>query len=89
MPRPAPTIGKFGAYGKPIDVKYDGHDNCGEKHNGDCAYKQIMAQGAETLDPPPDHFATVHCARVSNDGFVYVCDRTHNRIQVFKTGTRS
>ena len=51
-------------------MKYDGHGNCGEKHNGDCAYKQIMAQGAATLDPPPDHFATVHCARVSNDGFV-------------------
>jgi DNA-binding beta-propeller fold protein YncE len=26
----------------------------------------------------------VHCADVSNDGFVYVCDRTSNRIQVFK-----
>src|SRR3979490_3089783 len=26
----------------------------------------------------------VHCAKVSKDGFVYVCDRTNNRIQVFK-----
>jgi DNA-binding beta-propeller fold protein YncE len=26
----------------------------------------------------------VHCAKVSRDGFVYVCDRTNNRIQVFK-----
>ena len=26
----------------------------------------------------------VHCVRVSNDGFVYVCDRTNDRIQVFK-----
>jgi Lactonase, 7-bladed beta-propeller len=26
----------------------------------------------------------VHCADVSNDGLVYVCDRTSNRIQVFK-----
>jgi len=25
----------------------------------------------------------VHCVRVSNDGFVYVCDRQNNRIQVF------
>ena len=30
----------------------------------------------------------MHCAKVSNDGFVYVCDRTNNRIQVFrKDGT--
>ena len=27
----------------------------------------------------------VHCAMVSNDGLVYVCDRTANRIQIFKT----
>jgi DNA-binding beta-propeller fold protein YncE len=27
----------------------------------------------------------VHCVKVTNDGFVYVCDRTNNRIQVFKT----
>ena len=26
----------------------------------------------------------VHCVKVSKDGFVYVCDRTNNRIQVFK-----
>jgi len=26
----------------------------------------------------------VHCVRVSNDGLVYVCDRTNDRIQVFE-----
>ena len=26
----------------------------------------------------------VHCATPSKDGHVYVCDRTNNRIQVFK-----
>ena len=26
----------------------------------------------------------VHCVRLSGDGLVYVCDRTNNRIQVFK-----
>ena len=26
----------------------------------------------------------VHCVKVANDGLVYVCDRTNNRIQVFK-----
>ena len=38
--------------------------------------------------PPSKQFNTVHCAMVSNDGFVYVCDRVNDRIQVFrKDGT--
>jgi hypothetical protein len=36
--------------------------------------------------PPADQFRNpVHCADVSNDGFVYVCDRPNNRLQVFRT----
>ena len=26
----------------------------------------------------------MHCAQPSNDGLIYVCDRTNNRMQVFK-----
>ena len=26
----------------------------------------------------------MHCADLSNDGFVYVCDRVNDRIQVFR-----
>jgi hypothetical protein len=38
--------------------------------------------------PPSKQFNTVHCAMVSNDGLVYVCDRVNDRIQVFrKDGT--
>jgi DNA-binding beta-propeller fold protein YncE len=34
--------------------------------------------------PLPQQFRTpVHCAEVSNDGFVYVCDRPNDRVQVF------
>ena len=34
--------------------------------------------------PPAQQFRNpVHCAEVSKDGFVYVCDRTNDRIQVF------
>src|SRR6266849_4931515 len=34
--------------------------------------------------PPAQQFRTpVHCAEPSNDGFVYVCDRPNDRIQVF------
>src|SRR5688572_20694046 len=35
--------------------------------------------------PPSKHFRTVHCANVSKDGLVYVCDRVNNRVQVFRT----
>jgi hypothetical protein len=36
-------------------------------------------------DPPAKQFRSpVHCADLSNDGLVYVCDRPNNRIQVFK-----
>ncbi len=35
--------------------------------------------------PPAQQFrGPVHCAEPSNDGLVYVCDRTSNRIQVFQ-----
>jgi DNA-binding beta-propeller fold protein YncE len=35
--------------------------------------------------PPVQQFRSpVHCADLSNDGLVYVCDRPNNRIQVFK-----
>ena len=33
----------------------------------------------------PKYFRSpLHCAELSNDGFLYVCDRGNNRIQVFK-----
>ena len=42
--------------------------------------------GRYTPDAPPaQQFRTpVHCAELSADGFLYVCDRTNDRIQVFK-----
>jgi DNA-binding beta-propeller fold protein YncE len=35
--------------------------------------------------PPAKEFSTVHCAKLSIDGLVYVCDRVNDRIQVFTT----
>jgi hypothetical protein len=36
-------------------------------------------------DPPAQQFRNpVHCAELSNNGFLYVCDRVNDRIQVFK-----
>jgi hypothetical protein len=38
--------------------------------------------------PAPQFRNPVHCADLSNDGLVYVCDRVNNRLQVFqKDGT--
>ena len=38
--------------------------------------------------PPAPQFRIVHAVRISHDGLVYVCDRTNNRLQVFrKDGT--
>jgi len=35
--------------------------------------------------PPSAQFGNpVHCIRLSNDGLVYVCDRTNDRLQVFR-----
>jgi DNA-binding beta-propeller fold protein YncE len=37
-------------------------------------------------DPPAQQFRTpVHAVTLSNDGMLYVCDRTNDRIQVFQT----
>ena len=40
-------------------------------------------------NPDAPNFANpVHCVKIANDGLVYVCDRSNNRIQVFqKDGT--
>jgi len=41
--------------------------------------------GAYSPDKPASkQFGAVSCAEVSKDGIVYVCDRTNDRIQVFK-----
>lgn len=38
--------------------------------------------------PPAPQFRIVHAVRIAKDGLVYVCDRTNNRLQVFrKDGT--
>jgi NHL repeat len=34
--------------------------------------------------PAPQRWDPTHCVRIANDGLVYVCDRWHNRFQVFR-----
>ncbi|MCX7279978.1 MAG: hypothetical protein NTX21_00085 [Alphaproteobacteria bacterium] len=51
------------------------------------------AYGHKPDDTPIPHYDVnspqfgnpMHCAQPSNDGLIYACDRTNNRIQVFKT----
>jgi DNA-binding beta-propeller fold protein YncE len=72
----------WGAYGKPPDDSY---------------YTQLGIKPGEHPDnghmkrvptAPPPQFDLVHSVRLSNDGLVYACDRSHNHIQVFrKDGT--
>jgi NHL repeat len=38
--------------------------------------------------PPAPQFRIVHAVRIANDGLVYVCDRTNNRLQVFRKDGR-
>ena len=41
-------------------------------------------QDLPTYNPDSPQFGNpVHCIGLANDGLVYVCDRTNNRIQVF------
>jgi len=51
------------------------------------AYGNVPSDDAPaSLNPKtklPDQFALVHCVVRADDGMVYVCDRQHQRIQVF------
>jgi hypothetical protein len=49
------------------------------------AYKRHWgANGKAPGDPGVKQFGNTHCVRLARDGLVYVCDRSNNRIQVFK-----
>src|SRR6266550_4194775 len=75
----------WGAYGKRPDDSY--FQKAGERlpgpFNGTVQHEDRPSQ-YDPAGPPPPQFRVVHAARISNDGFVYVCDRTNDRIQVFK-----
>ncbi|MDH4065510.1 MAG: hypothetical protein OEW19_14015, partial [Acidobacteriota bacterium] len=79
----------WGAYGKPPDDEY--FTRAGEKlpgpFRGIVQHENAPSQ-YDPDGPPPPQFRIVHVVRISNDGLVYVCDRTNDRIQVFrKDGT--
>jgi DNA-binding beta-propeller fold protein YncE len=79
----------WGAFGKPPD---DGYFRAsGEKLPGPFSGAVQNENKPSQFDPngpTPPQFRIVHAVRISRDGLVYVCDRTNNRLQVFrKDGT--
>ena len=83
------TTGRYkrhwGAYGKPPDDGY--FTRAGEKLPGPFAGAVQHENKPSQYDPdgpPPPQFRIVHAVRISHDGLLYVCDRTNDRIQVFK-----
>ena len=79
----------WGAYGKKPDDSY--FTNAGETLPGPFSGRVQNENKPSQYDPngpPPPQFRIVHAVRISRDGFVYVCDRTNDRLQVFrKDGT--
>jgi DNA-binding beta-propeller fold protein YncE len=54
----------------------------GIPHDDKLAAYDPAASGSESFN------TAVHCVRLARDGLLYVCDRSHNRVQVFqKDGT--
>src|SRR5215470_5456405 len=79
----------WGAYGHKPDDSYfqDAGERLPGPFNGAVQHEDRPSQ-YDPAGPPPPQFRVVHAARISNDGLVYVCDRTNDRIQVFrKDGT--
>jgi DNA-binding beta-propeller fold protein YncE len=74
-------------YGNRRVIVFDADTGKYKRHWGAYGAKPDDAMDAGPYDPaapPARQFRTAHCANVSKDGFVYVCDRVNNRIQVFR-----
>jgi DNA-binding beta-propeller fold protein YncE len=79
----------WGAYGKRPDDSY--FTQAGERlpspFSGAVQHENAPSQ-YDPKGPPAPQFRIVHAVRIARDGLVYVCDRTNDRIQVFrKDGT--
>ena len=72
-------------------VVFDSETGAYKRHWGAYGKTPSDAQtpAYDPAQPPSPQFGNpVHCARLAKDGLLYVCDRTNNRLQVFrKDGT--
>ena len=79
----------WGAYGKRPDDEF--FTRAGERLPGPfrgAVQHENRPSQYDPDGPPPPQFRIVHVVRIAHDGLVYVCDRTNDRIQVFrKDGT--
>jgi DNA-binding beta-propeller fold protein YncE len=74
-------------YGNHRVIVYDAETGKYKRHWGAYGNKPAdLDMGPYKPDAPPaQQFRNpVHCAELSNDGFLYVCDRANDRIQVFQ-----
>jgi DNA-binding beta-propeller fold protein YncE len=75
-------------YGNHRVIVFDADTGKYKRHWGAYGHKPDDAdQGPYNPDaPPPQQFRNpVHCAELSVDRLLYVCDRANDRVQVFKT----
>src|SRR6195256_6186592 len=77
-------------YGNHRVIVFDAATGAYKRHWG--AYGKPPTDEKITYDPkaamPPQFTNPVHCITITNDGLVLVCDRQHNRMQMFrKDGT--
>ncbi len=74
-------------YGNHRVIVFDADTGKYKRHWGAYGHKPDDASLGRynPADPPAQQFRNpVHCAELSNDGLLYVCDRPNDRIQVFK-----
>jgi hypothetical protein len=74
-------------YGNHRVIVFDAETGKYKRHWGAYGHKPDDAPlpRYDPADPPAQQFRNpVHCAELSNDGLLYVCDRPNDRIQVFK-----
>ena len=74
-------------YGNRRVVVFDSDTGAYKRHWGAYGNKPSDAKTPpyDPAVPPAQQFANpVHCIRIDKDGLVYVCDRTNNRMQVFR-----
>ena len=75
-------------YGNRRVIVFDAETGKYKRHWGAYGHKPDDKQlpPYNPLEAPPQQFRTpVHGLALANDGLLYVCDRTNDRIQVFKT----
>ena len=75
----------WGAYGRRPDDSYfeDAGEHLPSPFGGAVQHENAPSQ-YDPNGPPPPQFRITHSVRISHDGLVYVCDRTNDRIQVFR-----